>query len=133
MFPTDGMEMNFPYARSMVVVRSVRTVKRSGVTTRETRAYLSSLELGERTQWQWHQLVRGHWAGVENRNHWRRDSLFGEDRSRSRHPGLLANLALLRSALLRVLGHRFPGQPLPALFDQLRPNPRLAFNTIAFW
>lgn len=133
MFPTDGMEMGFPYARSVVVVHSGRTVKRSGVTTQETRAYLSSLEPGERTRLQWHQLVRGHWAGVENRNHWRRDSLFGEDRSRSRHPGLLANLALLRSALLRVIGHKYPGQPLPALFDQLRSNHRLAFNTIAFW
>ena len=38
-------------------------------------------------------LVRGHWGGVEIRNHWRRDAVWGEDRSRTRHPGVLASLA----------------------------------------
>jgi len=132
-FPTDGMEMDFPFARSVVVVRSRRTQKKDGSTTQETRAYVSSLEPSERTAPQWHHLIRGHWAGVENRNHWRRDALFGEDRSRSRHPGLLANLALIRTSLLRVIGRKFPSQPLPDLFDRLKANPRAAFNAIAVW
>jgi hypothetical protein len=34
---------------------------------------------------------------VENRNHWPRDALTGEDASRSRNATLLANLALLRN------------------------------------
>lgn len=131
--PTDGMEMNFPFARGVVVVRSRRTQKKDGATTQETRAYLTSLEPGERTEREWQELIRGHWAGVENRNHWRRDALFGEDRSRSRQAGLLTNLALLRTSLLRVIGRKFPGQPLPSLFDRLRRDPHAAFHAIASW
>jgi predicted transposase YbfD/YdcC len=132
-FPTDGMEMDFPFARSVVVVRSRRTQKKDGTTTHETRAYVSSLEPEERTPELWHHLIRGHWAGVENRNHWRRDALFGEDRSRSRHSALLTNLALIRTALLRVIGRKFPGQSLPSLFDRLKADPRAAFLAVASW
>ncbi len=132
-FPTDGMEMDFPFARSVVVVRSRRTRKKDGSATQETRAYVCSLDPEERTPELWQQLIRGHWAGVENRNHWRRDALFGEDRSRSRHPGLLTNLALIRSALLRVISRKFPGQSLPDLFDRLKADPRAAFTAIASW
>ncbi|MCC5023982.1 MAG: hypothetical protein J6386_14875 [Candidatus Synoicihabitans palmerolidicus] len=48
-------------------------------------------------------LIRGHWGGVEIRNHWRRDACWREDHSRTRNVNApLANLALLRSVLLRV-------------------------------
>jgi len=132
-FATDGMELDFPFARSVVVVRSRRTRKKDGSATQEIRAYVSSLEPAERTDPQWHQLIRGHWAGVENRNHWRRDALFGEDRSLSRQVGLLTNLALLRTSLLRVIGHHFPGQSLPSLFDRLNADPCAAFQAINSW
>jgi predicted transposase YbfD/YdcC len=125
-FPTDGMAMDFPYARSVVVVRSRRTEKRTQKTTTETRYYLSSLDPEERTPTQWHSLIRGHWAGVENRNHWRRDALFGEDRSRSRNTPLLTNLALLRNALLRLLPRSFLGESVPVIRERLQSNPALA-------
>ena len=46
--------------------------------------------------------------GVEIRNHWVRDALMGENRSRSRKTMLLANLALLRSAALLLLARHYP-------------------------
>lgn len=46
------------------------------------------------------EVRRSHWAGVENRNHSRRDSSLGEDATRCRHPNALANLALLHSVTL---------------------------------
>lgn len=46
-FPTDGMEMDFPFARSVVVVRSERTIRKTGVTPQETWCYVSSLEAEE--------------------------------------------------------------------------------------
>ena len=58
--------MDFPFARSLVVVRSRRTEKRSGKSTEETRYYISSLEPEDPTPEQWLQLIRGHWADVEN-------------------------------------------------------------------
>jgi hypothetical protein len=60
---------------------------------------------------------------VEIRNHWRRDGLMGEEGSRSRHPNLLANLALLRSALLTVLTDHFQDRPLPQIQEQLHFRP----------
>jgi predicted transposase YbfD/YdcC len=108
----EPMDCGFPCAHCLVVVRSEVTIKKSGKTTGETRYYLSSLKPSDRTAVQWHSIVRGHWAGVEILNHWRRDALWGEDRSRIRNPNALANLALLRSALLSVLPERFPDLPL---------------------
>ncbi len=81
-------------------MRSQRTIKKTAISSVESRYYLSSAEPGQYSRSQWLELIRGHWAGVEIRNHWRRDVLMGEDRSRSRNPNLLANLAIIRSALL---------------------------------
>jgi hypothetical protein len=87
-----------PYARSIMAVESKRTINKTGLTTTETRYFVSSLRSDERTPAGWLELTRGHWAGVENRNHWRRDARLGEDLTRSRNPNLLINLALIRNA-----------------------------------
>ncbi|MCS6242298.1 MAG: DDE transposase family protein [Opitutus sp.] len=68
-------------------------------------------------------MIRGHWAGVENRNHWRRDALFGEDQSRTRNVNALANLALLRSAVLRLFASFFPSSSTPSIIETLHSNP----------
>ncbi len=104
-------------------MRSERTVKATGKTSDETRFYLSSAEPDQRTPAQWQQLIRGHWAGVEIRNHWQRDAFWGEDRSRTSHPNALANLALLRNALLVLLPRHFPDVPLPIVKEQLYSCP----------
>lgn len=113
------MEADFPFARSLIVVRNRRTIKKTGQTTTEAHYYLSSALPNQYRPAQWLGLTRGHWAGVEIRNHWRRDTLMGEDGSRSRNPSLLANLALLRSSLLALLAAHFPDQPLPQIREQL--------------
>jgi len=102
-FAVEALTLDFPYARTIVVVRSERTLKKGGQSSQESRYYLSNRLPEEQTSEQWLNLIRGHWAGAENRNHWRRDALMGEDRSRSRHPKLLANLALIRNTLLLFL------------------------------
>jgi len=130
-FPTDGMAMNFPYARSVVVVRSSRLVKKTAQESQETRYYVSSLDPKERTPSQWQHLIRGHWGGSEIRNHWRRDALLGEDRSRSRKPSLLANLALIRTCLLRILPTCFPGEPLPVVQERAQKDSNLAFRILS--
>jgi len=96
------MEVDFPFARSVVIMRTERTVKKTGTTTKESHYYLSSLTPEQLTDDKSLALIRGHWGGVEIRNHWRRDALMGEDGSRSRNPNLLANMALIRSALLAL-------------------------------
>ena len=113
------------------MLRSERTIKKTGATTHESRFYLSSMSPKEHRPEQWLALIRGHWGGVEIRNHWRRDVLMGEDRSRSRNPNLLANLALLRSALLQLLSERAPDQSLPELRENLRASPKRCHALLA--
>jgi predicted transposase YbfD/YdcC len=107
----------------LIVLRSERTVKKTGATSTESRYYLSSALPQEHAPHQWLALIRGHWGGVEIRNHWRRDVLMGEDRSRSRNANLLANLALLRSALLHLLGEHIQDQSLPEFRENLQSHP----------
>lgn len=119
-FPVEPLILDFPYARTIAVVRSERTLKKTGQSSQESRYYLSNRLPEEHTTEQWLNLIRGHWAGVENRNHWRRDALMGEDRSRSRNPNLLANLALIRNALLAVLESSEDTRPLPQTRERLQ-------------
>jgi len=123
------MAIDFPFARTVVGIRSVRTVKSTGVTTTEWRFYLSSQEPTERTPENWIGLIRGHWGGVENRNHWRRDALWGEDQTRSNNPNLVANLALVRSAVFRLLNHHYPDRSHSELREAFAAKPTVAlFN-----
>lgn len=118
------MSLGFPFARTIVVVRSERTDKKTATSSKETRYYLSNRLHRELSSKQWLDLIRGHWGGVENRNHWRRDALMGEDRSRSRNPTLLANLALLRNALLHLLPSPDDAQSLPQMREFLQQHPQ---------
>lgn len=130
-FDLEAMTADFPFARSLIVVRSERTQKKSGASSEESRYYLSSRAAGEHRAAQWLGLIRGHWGGVENRNHWRRDALMGEDGSRSRNPTLLANLALIRSVLLQVMAPHLENQSLPQLREYLHSKPARALAILS--
>jgi predicted transposase YbfD/YdcC len=130
-FAIEPLTADFPFARTLVVVRSQRTLKKSGHTTAESRYYLSSALPGQYRPEQWLELIRGHWGGVEIRNHWRRDVLMGEDHSRSRKANLLANLALVRSALLHVIADSIGQQCQPALHERLHSRPADCLALIA--
>lgn len=107
----------------MIVLRSERTLKKTGASSTESRYYLSSAPPQQYRPEQWLELIRGHWGGVEIRNHWRRDALMGEDRSRSRNANLLANLALIRNALLQLLSKHIEEQSLPEFRENLESRP----------
>jgi predicted transposase YbfD/YdcC len=115
----------------LIVLRSERTVKKTGVTTTESRYYLSSTPPQQYQPEGWLDLIRGHWGGVEVRNHWRRDALMGEDRSRSRQPNLLANVALIRNALLQILAAQIQEQSLPEFREKLQSRPGQCLALIA--
>jgi predicted transposase YbfD/YdcC len=122
-FPFEAMSAEFPFARSLIVVRSHRTIKKTAASSVESRYYLSSREARHHTASGWLEQIRGHWGGVEVRNHWRRDAVLGEDGSRSRHPKLLANLALIRNALLQVLATALEKQSLPEWCERFHSHP----------
>jgi predicted transposase YbfD/YdcC len=120
------MATGFVGSRSIIRIQSRRTTKKSGHTTEENRYYLSSQEPSERTPEGWINLSRDHWAGVENRNHWRRDASLGEDRTRLHNANALMNLALLRSVNLRLLSSTGSEDWLPAQKERLAAEPASA-------
>jgi predicted transposase YbfD/YdcC len=117
------MATGFAFSRSIIRIHSQRTDKKTGQTSTEQRYYLASQEPQERTPEDWINLSRLHWAGVENRNHWRRDASLGEDRTRLRNAKALINLALLRSVNLRLLASMDSEDWLPAQKERLMAHP----------
>lgn len=87
--------------------------------------------MDERTPQGWLQLVRGHWAGCENRNHWRRDACWLEDTTRSRKPNIVGALALLRNTLLAIVQPELDCHgSLPAFSEAVAARPSLALNLL---
>jgi hypothetical protein len=99
--------------------------------TPERRYFISSLEPRERDPNNWVRLIRNHWGGVENRNHWRKDACWGEDRTRSRNPNVVGALALLRNALLAIVAdHLDTYGSMPAFFEACQDNPSFVLQLI---
>jgi len=65
--------------------------------------YLSSALADSMSPEQWLEGIRGHWGGIEIRNHWRKDACLLEDKTRSRNPNTVAAMAMLRNCLLFFL------------------------------
>ena len=126
----EPLRANFPFARTILGIHStVVRGKRSPAS--DFRYFISSLEPAQRSPAQWLELVRGHWGGVENRNHWRRDACGGEDRTRSRNPNIVGTVALLRNALLALISPILESQqPLTKFFEDCAHHPQFALNLI---
>ena len=123
------MKSSFPHARSIIAVYSKGT--RDGKPYKNTRYYISSLAPESRSRSRWGELIRDHWGGVENRNHWSRDAIWLEDKTRSRNPNLVGNLAVIRNALLSIVAvHREQYGSLPAFTEALRANESEAYRLI---
>jgi len=111
-------------------VRSWRGCKRD-LGEPQRRYFISSLCHEQRTPENWIDLIRGHWGGVEIRNHWQRDACLSEDRTRSKNPRIVANLALLRNTLLKVIeDHKPADSSLPAFSEMIASNLKLALKFI---
>jgi predicted transposase YbfD/YdcC len=105
--------------RCAVLVESERTSAKG--TSKERRAYISSLEAGAE---QMAGLVRGHWQ-IENNLHWVLDVTFREDHSRiSRRHGA-ENLSLIRKTAMNLLHNA----PAPHKHAVSLPKKRLWANS----
>ena len=100
-WPIEPTEVELPHARSLIIVDKTVTGSH-GKVTESKHVYISSLSARKGCPERFAQLIRGHWGGCENRNHWVRDHIFREDHTRSKNWRLNANLALLRMAALRL-------------------------------
>ena len=118
---------DFPRVRSLVVIQ--KSSDTGGEEPTETVSYyLSSRLPGPAAQAA--RQVRGHWAGCEIRNHWVRDALWNEDRTRSRNWKLNANLAILRAGLIALRAECVPELIWPELFELCAHKPAVPLRLI---
>ena len=106
-----------------------RTLTKTNKTSNETSYYLSSLG-AETTARRLGELIRGHWGAVENRTHWKKDALMGEDGTRSRNETLLANMTLIRSAILALHAERNEGRNMVEQAEEMSRRPSLSLRLI---
>ena len=130
--PVEPLRANFPFARTILGIHAT-VVRGKRPPASDFRCFVSSLAPAERSPTQWLELVRGHWGGVENRNHWRRDACGEEDRTRSRNPNVVGSVALLRNALLALIQPAIASrQSLPGFYENCSAHPQLALNLIRY-
>lgn len=111
-----------------VAIRRVVTTTDGTPVSDFTRYWVTSLAQGVRSPAQLMKLAREYWS-VENKNHWKRDAVWGEDKLRIKCPNAVRALTLLRCVLLAPL--EFAGYPsLPAAFETMARDPRLAIALI---
>jgi predicted transposase YbfD/YdcC len=121
--------VNFPQARCALRVHHSGT--RNGKAFAETRYYISNRRPEAHTLEGWLQNIRNHWAGVENRLHWRKDACLREDHTRSRNPNIVGALALLRNALFAIhQPHHEHYGGLNAFTEAVAANPAFAYRLI---
>lgn len=111
----------------MAVRRTVTRLDGTPVSD-HVRHWVTSIEPGACTPRQLLGHCRGYWS-VENKNHWKRDAVWDEDKSRVRAPAIARSLALLRSALLAPLA-RSGFASLPVALETLARNPVEALRLI---
>lgn len=75
-------------------------------------------------------LIRGHWGGVEIRNHWRKDACLFEDKTRSRNPNIVATLAMMRNVLLFFFSNQDIHSNLPGFVEAITADPDKSYSMI---
>jgi len=92
--------------------------------------YLSSRPLESMTPEQWLDTIRGHWGGIEIRNHWRKDACLLEDQTRSRNANTVAAMAMLRNCLLFFLNEDPHTSNINAFTEDIAADSDKAFDII---
>ncbi len=90
-------EQGWPSVHSIVCVE--RWGRRNDKDYQHQAFYISSLLTSAQS---WQSIVRGHW-GIENRLHWPKDKVFGEDDYRLENEQALLNWSILRSIAINIL------------------------------
>lgn len=92
--------------------------------------YVSSLPVSALTPEQWLEHIRGHWGGIEIRNHWRKDACLQEDKTRSRNPNTVAAMAMLRNCLLFFLAEDRRTSNINALTEDIAADSDKALEMV---
>jgi len=106
----------WPQVQSIVCLQRQTTCKDK--TSSHTAYYISSVATSADA---WMRMVRGHWS-IENRLHWPKDVVLGEDDAYGTNCNALLNASVFRSITINLL--RLNG------FDRIKPALRLLANQV---
>ena len=123
------MDVNFPHVQTVIKVRCKSSANKSSKRF-ETRYYVSSLPVEAYSAKKWLELVRGHWGGIESRNHWRKDACLLEDKTRSRNPTIVATLAMLRNVALFFFNEQQTHSTLTGFVEAVAADPSKAYSML---
>ncbi len=122
------MQVSLAHIQSVIKIGRTSTAYKTP--EKEICYYLSSDPADSRTPEQWLQLSRGHWGGVEIRNHWRKDAILLEDKTRSRNPTMVGALAMMRNVLLFKYRDQDEHPTLPGFVEDIAANKNKAFSMV---
>jgi predicted transposase YbfD/YdcC len=125
----EPTNVGFPHVQTVIKVRRKSSAAAKGQGP-EIRYYVSSIPVQTYTAKRWLNLIRGHWGGIEIRNHWRKDACLFEDKTRSRNPKLVATLAMLRNALLFFFSEQQIHSTLTGFVESVAADPSKAYSML---
>jgi hypothetical protein len=128
-FAVEPTAVLIPYVRSLVVVEKISTAHTGAEQT--VSFYLSSRVPCQGCAQGFAAAIRGHWGGCEIRNHWIRDALWGEDKTRSKNWHINANLAILRATLIGLRAALADPTPWPEYFERCQRYPSIAYQLVS--
>lgn len=125
----EADQLGFPHVRRLLVIDAQSENKRTGKVSSERRFYLCSHTPETADVRTLARYARGHWGGVEIRNHWRHDALWREDKTLLRSDEARTNLCLIRH-FVRTKALRSGYACLPELFAAARGDSTLGLKLI---
>lgn len=129
-YPVEPTEVELAHARTLIIVHKTTTTS-DGTVAQSRHVYISSLPSKGGCAKHFAQLIRGHWAGCEIRNHWIRDHIFKEDQTRSKNWKLNANLALTRAALINLKAQLLPDKSWPEIKQRAQRDISFAYQLVS--
>lgn len=120
--------INWPGVRQVFEYTYTRKNPKTGEVSCQTHYGITSLQPNRATAADLLRLKRGHWA-IENKSHWLRDVILGEDASQVRCGAIPAVMAALRNTALSIL--RLAGyQAIAKTMRYFSANPKQALTLL---
>jgi predicted transposase YbfD/YdcC len=125
----DAQDIPWPHARQVLRLHHRFVHKRTGqVLSDETRYAVTSLAPADASPADLLRLWQAHWT-IENRLHWLRDVVFGEDRSTTRTQHAPQALAALRNLAISLI-HLYRGRDVTAAREYYGRHPTVLFHQL---
>jgi len=126
--------LDFPYAKTVIKIQSKSRTKKFKRKP-QCRYYVSSADIDTYSPQQWLNLIRGHWGGIENRNHWRKDACLFEDKPRSRNPNIVTFPAMMRNIVIFFFRLQEQHQTINGFVEDIAADSNKALSLVCscFW